>query len=102
MRIAGMYMHAFCCMVFNVKANTAVYTVFCNNSGWCAWAQNLSAPYIVKEEANHKKLMQLMPYVDYLFGNETEARVFADTEKWNTKDVAEIARRVSSVCTQHA
>ena len=35
--------------------------------------------------------MDAMPYVDYLFGNETEARAFAKSEDWDTEDVAEIA-----------
>lgn len=35
---------------------------------------NLSAPFIC--EFFGDKLMAAMPYVDYLFGNETEARAF--------------------------
>ncbi len=35
--------------------------------------------------------MDAMPYVDFLFGNETEARAFAESEGWATTDVAEIA-----------
>lgn len=41
-----------------------------------------------------KTLMDALPYVDFLFGNETEARTFAETENWDTTDVGEIARRV--------
>ena len=36
-----------------------------------------------------------MPYVDYLFGNETEAEAFAESEGWKTKNVTEIAAKVS-------
>ena len=36
-----------------------------------------------------------MPYMDFLFGNETEARAFAESEGWTTTDVAEIALKVS-------
>jgi sugar/nucleoside kinase (ribokinase family) len=39
--------------------------------------------------------MESMPYVDFLFGNETEAATFAECEGWDTKDLAEIALRVS-------
>lgn len=35
-----------------------------------------------------------MPYVDFLFGNETEARAFAESEGWEMQDVAEIALKV--------
>jgi adenosine kinase len=38
--------------------------------------------------------MDAMPYVDYLFGNETEARTFAKTEGWETEDIPTIARKV--------
>jgi sugar/nucleoside kinase (ribokinase family) len=42
-----------------------------------------------------KTLMDALPYVDFLFGNENEAATFADTENWGTSDIAEIALRVS-------
>lgn len=35
-----------------------------------------------------------MPYVDILFGNETEAATFAESEGWETKDIKEIALKV--------
>ena len=38
--------------------------------------------------------MAAMPYVDYLFGNETEAQTFAESEGWETKDIKEIASKV--------
>lgn len=43
-----------------------------------------------------KALMDLMPYIDYLFGNESEALAFAESEGWDTKDVCEIAVRISA------
>lgn len=42
-----------------------------------------------------KTLLDAMPYIDFLFGNETEARAFADSEDWCTQDVAEIALKVT-------
>ena len=42
-----------------------------------------------------KTLLDAMPYIDFLFGNETEARAFADSEEWGTQDVPEIALKVN-------
>lgn len=39
-------------------------------------------------------LTKALPYVDYLFGNETEAEAFAKSEGWATDDKAEIALKV--------
>lgn len=41
-----------------------------------------------------KALTELLPYVDYLFANEVEAAAFAESEGWDTTDLAEIALRV--------
>jgi hypothetical protein len=41
-----------------------------------------------------KVLSDALPYVDYLFGNETEAAAFAESEGWDTKEAGEIALRV--------
>lgn len=40
-------------------------------------------------------LSSLMPYVDYLFGNEAEALEFAKSEEWSSTDIPEIARKAS-------
>jgi adenosine kinase len=56
---------------------------------------NISAPFICEVPPFKKTLMELMPYVDFLFGNENEARTFAKSEGWETQDVEEIALRVS-------
>ena len=42
-----------------------------------------------------KTLLDAMPYIDFLFGNETEARAFADSENWGTQDIPEIALKVA-------
>lgn len=42
--------------------------------------------------------MATLPNVDFLFGNENEARTFARTEGWETEDVAEIAKKVALSC----
>ena len=41
-----------------------------------------------------KTLMEALPCVDYLFGNETEAQTFAETEGWPTDSIPDIALRV--------
>ena len=46
-------------------------------------------------------LLEALPYVDFLFGNETEAATFAETEGWETKDVSEIALKVNSPGTTY-
>jgi len=55
---------------------------------------NLSAPYIC--EFFTKPLMDLMPYVDILFGNETEALAFAKSQKWQIDNLAEIAKMIAN------
>uniref|UniRef100_A0A8C2AT63 Adenosine kinase n=1 Tax=Cyprinus carpio TaxID=7962 RepID=A0A8C2AT63_CYPCA len=56
---------------------------------------NLSAPFI--SQFFKEPLMKVMPYVDIIFGNETEAATFAKEQGFETEDIAEIARRVQSL-----
>ncbi|GAA6071955.1 adenosine kinase b, partial [Tachysurus ichikawai] len=53
---------------------------------------NLSAPFI--SQFFKEPLMSVMPYVDILFGNETEAATFAKEQGFETDDIEDIARRV--------
>ncbi|XP_034165095.2 LOW QUALITY PROTEIN: adenosine kinase b [Pangasianodon hypophthalmus] len=53
---------------------------------------NLSAPFI--SQFFKEPLMSVMPYVDILFGNETEAAAFAKEQGFEADDIEEIARRV--------
>ncbi|XP_078442172.1 adenosine kinase 2-like [Wolffia australiana] len=61
------------------------------------FCMNLSAPFICEffREVQEKA----MPYVDYLFGNETEAQTFAKVHGWETDDVPEIALKISQLPT---
>eukprot|EP00884_Botryococcus_braunii_P014635 jgi/Botrbrau1/23172/Bobra.0041s0023.1 len=59
------------------------------------YAMNLSAPFISEVPPFKQTLMDAMPYVDFLFGNETEARTFAKTEGWETEDIPTIARKIA-------
>jgi adenosine kinase len=48
------------------------------------YALNLSAPFIVN--FFHNQLMELIPYADFIFSNETEARAFGDKMGWTVSD----------------
>uniref|UniRef100_A0AAR2LAS2 Adenosine kinase n=1 Tax=Pygocentrus nattereri TaxID=42514 RepID=A0AAR2LAS2_PYGNA len=56
---------------------------------------NLSAPFIC--QAFKESLMKVMPYVDILFGNETEAATFAREQGFETKDIEEIAKKAQNL-----
>ncbi|XP_061986742.1 adenosine kinase 2-like [Populus nigra] len=57
------------------------------------FTMNLSAPFICEffKDAQENAL----PYMDYVFGNETEARTFAKVHGWETENVEEIALKIS-------
>lgn len=61
------------------------------------YCMNLSAPFLMQVPPFKKVFTDTMPYVDYLFGNETEARTWAQTEGWETEDVEFIATRLSLI-----
>ncbi|GBF90549.1 adenosine kinase-like [Raphidocelis subcapitata] len=63
-----------------------------NDKTYC---MNLSAPFIMQVPPFKKVLTDALPYVDFLFGNETEAATFAETEGWETREAGEIALRIS-------
>ncbi|KAI3365205.1 hypothetical protein L3Q82_010300, partial [Scortum barcoo] len=68
-----------------------------NNKIFC---MNLSAPFI--SQFFKEPLMKVMPYVDILFGNETEAATFAKELGFETDDIAEIARRTQNLPKDNA
>ncbi|CAF0987026.1 unnamed protein product [Adineta steineri] len=62
---------------------------------------NLSAPFICEYFGD--KLMKAMPYVDYLFGNETEARSFGKHQlKLDTEEIKVIAKAISDLPKKNA
>ena len=61
------------------------------------YCMNLSAPFIMQVPPFKAVLMKTMPNVDVLFGNETEAATFAETEGWEEKDVASIATKLAAL-----
>ena len=56
---------------------------------------NLAAPFI--SQFFSQPLLQLLPYVDCLFGNESEADAFAKMMKWEVTDRTEIAKRIAQM-----
>ncbi|XP_029376219.1 adenosine kinase isoform X2 [Echeneis naucrates] len=63
-----------------------------NNKMFCL---NLSAPFICQFFKDN--LMQVIPYVDVLFGNETEAVTFAKEQDFETEDIKEIAKKAQAL-----
>merc|ERR1712224_327064 len=67
-----------------------------NGATYC---MNLSAPFLMQVPPFKAVFVETMPYVDILFGNETEAATWAETEGWETTDIAFIATRLSLIPT---
>ncbi|GLH01555.1 hypothetical protein R5R35_012862 [Gryllus longicercus] len=61
----------------------------------CLFMMNLSAPFL--SQFYSEPMMQAMPYVDILFGNETEAEAFAKAQKFDCTDLREIALRITQL-----
>merc|ERR1711866_29661 len=58
------------------------------------YCMNLSAPFLMQVPPFKACFVETLPYIDFLFGNETEAQTWAETEGWETKDVDFIAVRL--------
>jgi len=58
---------------------------------------NLAAPFLMHVPRLKAVFVQTMPYVDILFGNESEAQAWAESEGWETTDIAFIALRISLI-----
>lgn len=54
---------------------------------------SLSAPFI--PQFFKEQLDTVLPYTDYTFCNETEARAYAESHSWGTDDVVEIAKKLA-------
>lgn len=62
------------------------------------YMMNLSAPFLMQVPPFWGAMMNTLPYVDVLFGNESEAVTFAESQKWEgVTDVAEIALKISQM-----
>merc|ERR1712066_973977 len=58
---------------------------------------NLSAPFLTQVPPFKAFILEILPQVDFLFCNETEAATYAETEGWETTDVSFIATRLSLI-----
>jgi len=56
---------------------------------------NLSAPFLC--QLFKDPMMKAFPYVDILFSNETEAATFAEVQNLGTKDLKEIALKITNL-----
>lgn len=56
---------------------------------------SLSAPFI--PEFFKDQLDSVLPYTDYTFCNETEARAYSKSHQWDTDDVVEIAKKLAQL-----
>merc|ERR1711865_754248 len=61
------------------------------------YCMNLSAPFLMQVPPFKACFVKTLPYVDFLFGNETEAATWAETEGWESKDISFIATRLSLI-----
>merc|ERR1719446_238944 len=61
------------------------------------YCMNLSAPFLMQVPPFKAFITEILPMVDYLFCNETEAMTFAETEGWETTDISFIATRISLI-----
>lgn len=59
------------------------------------FTMNLSAPFLC--EFFKKPMRAALPYVDILFGNETEAEAFSKANDLGTTDIKEIALKISNM-----
>jgi len=59
------------------------------------FATNLSAPFIC--QFFKEPQMKVMPYVDYLFGNETEFATFAKEQNFGTENLEEVALKAAAL-----
>lgn len=56
---------------------------------------SLSAPFI--PQFFKEPLDTVIPYTDYLIGNETEAISFSESHGWGTTDIVEIAKKLAAL-----
>merc|ERR1719203_641818 len=68
----------------------------CNEKGK-SYCLNLSAPFLMEVPPFKAVLDKLLPYVDYLFGNETEAACFAKAFGFTETAIPDIAKKIAAL-----
>ncbi|BGP14899.1 adenosine kinase [Rhodosporidiobolus nylandii] len=63
------------------------------------FAMNLSAPFI--PQFFKSQVDEMLPFVDVLIGNESEAEAYAASHEWDTKDIPTIASKLASLPKQN-
>lgn len=61
---------------------------------------SLSAPFI--PQFFKDQLDSVIPYTDYLLGNETEAISYSESHGWGTTDIVEIAKKLATLPKKNA
>jgi len=62
-----------------------------------SYCLNLSAPFLMEAPPFKAILEKLLPNVDYLFGNETEAACFAKVWGWEETAIPDIAKKLAAL-----
>merc|ERR1711920_7920 len=73
-----------------------IASTLCNKEGK-TYCLNLSAPFLMEVPPFKATLDKLMPHVDFLFGNETEAATYAKVAGWSETDVPTIAKKLQAL-----
>merc|ERR1711972_205383 len=73
-----------------------IASTHCNKQGKI-YCLNLSAPFLMEVPPFKATLDKTMPYVDFLFGNETEAATYAKVAGWSETDVPAIAKKLAAL-----
>ena len=64
------------------------------------FTMNLSAPFLCQFFKD--QMDQVIPYLDYLIGNESEALAYAESHNWGITDIPEIAKKLASLPKKNA
>lgn len=75
------------------SAETVVDVAKSSHARDIPFIMNLSAPFI--SQFHKQELLEVLPYVHMIFGNELEALAFAKEQNFETEDLHEIALKIS-------
>lgn len=81
------------------SAETALHVAKSCHTRDIPLTMNLSAPFV--SQFHKQELLDMLPYVDIIFGNELEAAAFATELNFETDDLHEIALKISKLPKQN-